>query len=306
MKEFHVEDRLFIGILRAIGILTIALLVLIFLMLLTRSQPLLQTMGLQFFYISEWNPVTDEYGALAFIYGTVVSSLLALLIATPLSVGVALFLTDVVPGRTAKLVGFLVEMLAAVPSVVYGLWGIFVLAPWVREKIQIPVGGSLGEFPLFSGPPLGVGMLTAGMILAIMVTPTISTICREVFSAISRNQREAALALGSTRWEMMRIAVLKSSTTGILGAVTLGLGRAIGETMAVTMVIGNRNSISPSLFAPGQTMASLIANEYAEATTESHLSALAAIGLALMLVSLIINSFARLIVRGMTSKGSKG
>lgn len=305
MKEFHIEDRLFVWGLRAIGLMTMALLVSIFLMLLESAEPILNLLGPKFFYSNEWNPVTDEFGALAFVYGTVVSSILALLIATPLSIGVALFLTDVVPGRISKAVGFLVEMLAAVPSVVYGLWGIFVLAPWIREKVQIPLGETLNTIPLFRGPPLGVGMLTAGIILAIMITPTVSTICREVFSSISRNQREAALALGSTRWEMMRIAVLKSSTTGILGAVILGLGRAIGETMAVTMVIGNRNDISTSLFAPGQTMASLIANEYAEATGENHLAALAAIGLALMFVSLIINSFARLIVRGITAKGKR-
>ncbi len=302
MKEFHLEDRLFVWGLRAIGIMTMALLFLIFLMLLKNSLPILKPIGVSFFYLNNWNPVTDEYGALAFIYGTVVSSMIALLIATPLSVGVALFLTDVIPGRLAKVVGFLVEMLAAVPSVVYGLWGIFVLAPWIRDRVQIPLSPYVSGFPLFSGPPLGVGMLTAGIILAIMITPTVSTICREVFSAISRNQREAALALGSTRWEMMRIAVLKSSSTGILGAVILGLGRAIGETMAVTMVIGNRNDISASLFAPAQTMASLIANEYAEATNESHLAALSAIGLSLMIVSLVINSLARLIVRSMTGK----
>lgn len=279
-----------------------ALLLSMVFMLLARAWPLLQITGLRFFTTLEWNPVTEEYGAAAFIYGTIVSSLLAVLIATPVSVGVALFLTEVVRGPFAKVIGFLIEMLAAVPSVVYGLWGIFVLAPFIREKIQIPVGSKFGEFFLFQGPPLGVGMLSAGIILAIMITPTITTICREVFHAISRNQREAALAIGSTRWEMMRISVLSSSRTGILGALILGLGRAMGETMAVTMVIGNRNDISFSLFAPAQTMSSIIANEYNEAQGTSHLAALAAIGFALFFVSLAINIAARFIILRVTGR----
>jgi phosphate transport system permease protein len=206
----------------------------------------------------------------------------------------------------ANAVGFLVQMLAAIPSVVYGLWGVFVLAPWLRVSIEPFLSKHLGFLPFFQGAPYGVGMLAAGIILAIMITPTVSSISREVFSAIPRSQREAALALGATRWEMMRIAVLRSSKAGVIGAIMLGLGRALGETMAVTMVIGNRASISASLFAPSQTMASVLANEYAEATSDIHLSALAAIGFSLFLVTFILNGLARLLVWRMTRlKGTR-
>jgi len=235
----------------------------------------------------------DEFGALVFIYGTVVSSFLAILLSTPVSIGVALFISELAPKKVASIIGFLVEMLAAIPSVVYGLWGIFVLAPFLRVHLQPFLGEELGFLPLFQGPPFGVGMLAAGIILAVMVTPTISSICREVFKAIPLAQREAALALGATRWESIRMGVLKNSKSGIMGAVILGLGRALGETMAVTMVIGNRNEISASLFAPAQTMASAIANEYAEASSSLHLQALTGLGLTLLIVSLSINSVAR-------------
>jgi phosphate transport system permease protein len=264
--------------------------------LLQLSVPVFKDLGLGFFKSSEWNPVSLEFGAASFIYGTVVSSFLALLLAVPVSVGVALFLNELAPRRLAAAIGFLVEMLAAIPSVIYGLWGIFVLAPWLRTDVQPWLGKYFGFMPLFQGAPYGVGMLAAGVILAIMITPTISAICREVFRAIPLGQREAALALGATRWEMMRLSVLKSARSGILGAVILGLGRAMGETMAVTMVIGNRAEISASLFAPAQTMASVIANEYAEASETKHLAALAAVGLALFFVSFLINSVARTIV----------
>lgn len=255
--------------------------------------PTLQKFGLEFFTGTHWDPVAEKFGTLVFVYGTIVSSLLALLISGPVSVGVALFLTELAPRRLAAASGFLVEMLAAIPSVVYGLWGIFVLAPWLRVHVEPWLGRNLGFIPLFQGPPFGVGMLAAGIIIAIMITPTVTAVCREVFLAIPRSQREAARGLGATRWEMIRISVLESSHLGILGGVTLGLGRAMGETMAVTMVIGNRNEIAVSLFAPGQTMASVIANEYTEATGDLHLSALAAVGLALFIVSLAINSLAR-------------
>jgi len=296
MKEFHIEDRIFFNGLRAAGILTMALLFSLVIMLFWQALPILQKIGPKFFITNEWNPVTEEFGAVAFIFGTVVSSVLGLLIATPVSIGVALFLTEIVKGHLAKVIGFLIEMLAAVPSVVYGLWGIFVLAPLIRDQFETPMSEKFGTIFLFSGPPIGVGMFTAGVVLAIMITPTITTICREVFTAISRNQREAALAIGSTRWEMMRISVLSASKTGIFGAVVLGLGRAIGETMAVTMVIGNRNDISFSLFAPGQTMSSIIANEYAEAQSGAHLAALSAIGFALFFVALVINMVARFVI----------
>ena len=297
MKETHLADRIFGWCLRFFALASMALLLGIVVMLFQQAWPILSQDGLSFFLSKEWNPVTEEFGALVFIYGTAITSLLALLLATPLSIAVALFLTDVSRGWISKIISVLVEMLAAVPSVVYGLWGIFVLAPLIRDYVQEPLANSWGDHWLFSGPPLGIGVLSASIILAIMITPTITSVCREIFNSIGRNQREASLALGSTRWEMMRISVLTSSKTGIFGAVTLGLGRAFGETMAVTMVIGNRNEIATSLMAPAQTMASLIANEFGEAVSSLHLAALSGVGLVLLLISLVINLIARWMVR---------
>jgi phosphate transport system permease protein len=295
-RDVHLGDQAFFWSLRVVSLLIIVLFAAIVIQLGHLALPALSKFGFGFLFHSDWNPVTDHFGAASFLYGTVVSSLLALVIAAPISIGVALFLTELAPKGLAKILGFLVEMLAAIPSVVYGLWGIFVLAPLLRSYVQPFLGKHLGFLPLFQGAPYGVGMLTAGIILAIMITPTISAICREVFNSISQTQREAALALGATRWEMIRLSVLRGVRSGVLGALVLGLGRALGETMAVTMVIGNRPEISASLFAPAQTMASVIANEYAEATSDLHLSALAAIGLSLFAVSFIINSSARLMI----------
>jgi phosphate transport system permease protein len=295
-RDVHAGDRFFFRFLRLVGLLVLLLLFLIVSYLSYLSYPALQKFGFHFLTGREWDPVNEIFGAAPVIFGTVVSSLLAILISAPVSIGVALFLTELSRPRPAAMIAFLVEMLAAIPSVVYGLWGIFVLAPWLRTTVEPWLGQHFGFLPLFQGPPFGVGMLAAGIILAIMITPTISAICREVFRAIPHSQREAAIGLGATRWETIRLAVFSSSHLGILGAITLGLGRAFGETMAVTMVIGNRDEISFSLFAPSQTMASVIANEYTEATGDIHLSALAAVGLSLFGVSLLINSFARLIV----------
>ena len=224
------------------------------------------------------------------------SSLLALVIAVPLGIGAAVFLSELAPSWISPAISFLIELLAAVPSVVYGLWGIFVLAPWLRTQVQPALGSALGFLPLFQGPPYGVGMLAAGLILAIMVVPFIIAVSREVLLAVPDSQREAALALGATRWETTRLAVLRYARSGLIGAILLGLGRALGETMAVTMVIGNRAEISASLFAPGYTMASLIANEFAEATSDLYLSALIEVGLLLFVVTVIVNALARLLV----------
>lgn len=305
-RDVHAGDRFFFYLLRVFGLIIIVTLGGIFFVLGRMALPAFKTFGFGFFVSSEWNPVSDQFGALPFIHGTIVSSLLALVLAVPVSVGVALFLTEVAPARIGRAVGFLVEMLAAIPSVVYGLWGIFVLVPWLRQYVQPWLAENLGFVPLFQGAPFGVGMMAAGLVIAIMITPTISAICREVFYAVPRPQREAARALGATRWEMIRLSVLGSSHLGILGGVTLGLGRALGETMAVTMVIGNRPQISASLFAPAQSMASVLANEYSEATSDVHLSALAAIGFALFLVSIMINALARLLVwYTMRSQGAR-
>ena len=252
--------------------------------------------GLAFITSTDWDPVRDQYGALPFIYGTVVSSLVALFIAVPISIGIAIYLSELAHPKLRTPMGFLVELLAAVPSVVYGLWGIFALAPWLRESVEPFLGKTLGFLPMFQGPHQGFGMLAGGIILAIMITPTISSVSREVMRAVPAALREGAIGLGATRWEVVRVAVLPYAKSGLVGAVILGLGRALGETMAITMLIGNRSEISVSLFAPSYTMASVIANEFTEATGELYLSALAEVGLLLFGVTVALNIFARLLV----------
>ncbi len=295
-RDVHLGDRVFKRVLQVPSFGLILLLLMIAVFLIQGAIPSIQKFGFRFLTTSTWDPVREIFGAMPVIFGTLVSSLLAILIAAPLSIGIALFLNELAPRRVASVVGFLIEMLAAIPSVVYGLWGIFVLAPWLRTTLQPFLGKYLGFLPFFQGPQYGVGMMAGGIILAIMITPTISAITREVFKMIPRAQREAALGLGATRWEVMRLAVLSGARTGIFGAIILGMGRALGETMAVTMVIGNRSDISASLFAPAQTLASVIANEYAEASSGLHLSALVEIGLTLFLVTFVINAIARVII----------
>jgi phosphate transport system permease protein len=268
--------------------------------LVTKSQLSIAKFGFSFFAGSNWDPVSGDFGAFPFIYGTLVSSLLSLVIAVPLAIGLAVFVTEICPKSVRSIISFLSELLAAIPSVIYGLWAIFVLAPLLRNYVQPFLAKTLGWTGLFSGPPLGIGMLAAGVILAIMIVPIISSITREVLLAVPQHQREAALAIGATRWEMIRMAVLRNARAGILGAVILGLGRAIGETMAVTMVIGNRPEVAKSLFAPGYTMASVIANEFSEASDDLYLSALVEVGLALLIVTLVVNTLARLLVWSIT------
>jgi phosphate transport system permease protein len=260
----------------------------------------------KFFYTSDWDPVSGQFGALPFVFGTLVSSLLALVIAVPLSVAAAVFITELSPRWLKTPLSFLMELLAAIPSVIYGLWAIFILAPLLRDYVEPFLGKYFGWTGIFSGPAYGIGMLASGIILAIMIVPIISSIAREVMTAVPQQQREAVLALGATRWEMIWTGVLRNARTGIIGGVILGLGRALGETMAVTMVIGNRAEIAKSLFAPGYTMASVIANEFSEATDNLYLSAIIEIGLALFLVTLIVNIIAQALVwastRGMPAR----
>ncbi len=252
--------------------------------------------GFGFVTSSTWDPVAEEFGAMPLIFGTLVSSLLALLIAVPLSLGVAIYLTEFAPKALRQPVAFLIGLLAAIPSVVYGLWGIFVLIPLLRTSVFPFLRDTLGFLPLFQGPIYGPSMLAAGIILAIMVMPYIMSVGREVLLAVPNTQREAALALGATRWEAVTTAVLPYARSGIVGAVILGLGRALGETMAVTMLIGNRHEIVASLFAPGYTMAAAIANEFSEAVGDLHLSALAYVAFVLFLVTVIVNAGARLLI----------
>jgi phosphate transport system permease protein len=250
--------------------------------------------GLAFWRTKTWDPVAGNFGALPFIWGTLYSSFLALLISTPIAIGIAIFLSELAPRAIRPPLAFLTELLAAIPSIVYGLWGMFVLVPTVRA-LETHAPAWLKKFPLFSGPPLGVGMLSAGLILAIMVIPFTSSVAREVLRAVPPTQREAAYALGATRWEAIQ-AALRYGRTGILGAIILGLGRAIGETIAVTMVIGNNPQVSASLFAPQYSMAAVVANEFTEAADDLYLSALVEIGLVLFVITLVINALSRLLI----------
>jgi phosphate transport system permease protein len=254
----------------------------------------IQKFGFHFWQTTTWDPVAGDFGALPFIWGTLYSSLLALVISTPIALGIAIFLSELSPRFLRTPLAFLTELLAAIPSIVYGLWGIFVLVPIVRQ-IEVHTPDWLKKAPLFTGPPLGVGMLAAGLILAVMVIPFTSSVAREVLKAVPATQREAAYALGATRWEAIQ-AALRYGRTGIAGAIMLGFGRAIGETMAVTMVIGNNPRISSSLFAAQHTMAAVIANEFTEADTDLYLNALIEIGLVLFVITLVINALSRLLI----------
>jgi len=294
--DSRLADRAFSLAMLTCALSVIAIVGLIVYELVTKSSLSWHAFGWKFFFRSEWDPVNDQYGALPFVYGTLVSSALALLIAVPLAVGVAVYITEMSPRWLRGALAFTTELLAAIPSVIYGLWAIFVLVPLLRQYLQPFLARYLGWTGLFEGPPYGIGMLAAGIILAIMVVPIISSITREVMTAVPQQQREAVLALGATRWEMIRTGVLRNARAGIAGGVILGLGRALGETMAVTMVIGNRPEIAKSLFAPGYTMASVIANEFSEATGDVYLSALVEVGLALFIVTIIVNILAQFLV----------
>ncbi len=292
----EIGDGIFKFVMLLCGLAVLGTLVLIVYQLVLRSGPSWHAFGFKFFVGHDWDPVNEQFGALPFVYGTLVSSLLALLIAVPLSVGVAVFTTEMCPVALRGPLSFFVELLAAIPSVVYGLWAIFVLVPILSLYVEPFLSRTLGWTGFFEGAPYGISMLAAGIILAIMIVPIISSITREVLMVVPQHQREAALALGATRWEMIRVGVLRNARAGIMGGIILGLGRALGETMAVTMVIGNRPEIAKSLFAPGYTMASVLANEFSEATGDVYLSALIEIGLALFLVTIVVNALARLLV----------
>ena len=297
-------DAFFRATVFAATLLVLAVVVAMIVALASHSTLSIREFGFGFLSSREWNPVKGRFGALAFIYGTIVSSLIALLISVPLSLGIAIFLVEQAPRYLARPITFLVELLAAIPSVVYGLWGIFVLAPFLRVHVEPHLARWLGWTPFFQGPITGIGLLTGGVILAIMVTPIISAVVRDVLAAVPNTQREAALALGATKWETT-LVVLVNGAPGIAGAVILGLGRAIGETMAVTMVIGNRAEISLSLFQPSYTLASVIANEFTEATADIYLSSLIELGLILFFVTFVVNAIARLMVWRVT-RGTVG
>jgi phosphate transport system permease protein len=261
------------------------------------SQLGLRKFGWRFLFSSDWDPVNEQFGALPFIFGTLVSSVIALVIAVPLSIATAVYLTELAPQWTRQVLTMFIELLAAVPSVILGLWGIFVMVPWLREHLFPFLRKHLGFLPLFSGPIYGVSLLAGGIIIAIMILPIITSVSREILRSVPSLQREAAYALGATRWEVTRIAVLSYAKKGLFGATILGLGRALGETMAVTMVIGNRPEISKSLFAPGYTLASVVANEFTEATTDIYLNSLFELGLVLLGVTMLVNALAQVMMK---------
>ena len=296
LERANYGDLIFKGILTVAAVAVPILLAFLVYELWDGAALAIERYGFGFITSSTWDPVAEEFGALSLIFGTLASSMLALLIAVPLSLGVAIYLTEFAPKSLRQPVAFLIGLLAAIPSVVYGLWGIFVLIPLLRTTVFPFLRDSLGFLPLFQGPIYGPSMLAAGIILAIMVMPYIMSVGREVLLAVPNTQREAALALGATRWEAVTTAVLPYARSGIVGAIILGLGRALGETMAVTMLIGNRHEIAASLFAPGYTMAAAIANEFSEAVGNLHLSALAYVAFLLFLVTVIVNAAARLLI----------
>lgn len=278
----------------------------IFAMLLWYSLPALKRFGPSFLVSQAWNPVTQEFGAASSIFGTVVSTLIAMLLAVPLSIVIALLLVELAPPRISQLVGTLIELLAAIPSIIYGMWGLFVFAPFMADYVQPALAETLGFLPLFRGPPMGIGMLTAGIILAFMILPFICMITRDVFRLVPAVVKESAYGMGATTWEVTYKVTIPYGLVGILGACFLGLGRALGETMAVTFVIGNTHRVSASLFAPGNSIASCLANEFAEATEPLYVSALIALGLVLFVVTYLVQVVSQFMLRRMYRAWSIG
>ncbi|MGZ3426705.1 MAG: phosphate ABC transporter permease subunit PstC [Polyangia bacterium] len=297
-RHGHVGDRAFAVVVTLLGGSVLFIVGIIVLVCARLSMPAFAKLGFfHFLFGSDWNPVEDSFGALPFLYGTLVTSAIAIVLAMPVAIGLALFLTEMSPSRVRRFVSFFVEILAAIPSVVYGLWGLLVLVPILRDVVEPALGRWLGWVPLFSGAPLGIGFLPAGIVLAIMILPTIASVTIEVLRTMPSALREGALALGATRWEAIRAVVLPYAGRGIMGAVILGLARALGETMAVTMLIGNQPEIHGSLFAAGYSLPSVIANEFAEASGAIHTGALAGLALVLFGVTLMLSASARLLVR---------
>jgi phosphate transport system permease protein len=304
-KRASRKDRVFTATTLVLALCAMALPILIAAELARTSGPSLHKFGWAFVLTRVWDPVHEIYGALPFIYGTVVSSLLALLLAVPLGLGAAFWLVETAPRLLRRPVGFLLELLAAIPSVVYGLWGIFVLVPLLRDHLEVPLTTRFPDLPLLSGEPFGIGMLSGGLILTIMVVPFIISASQQVLEAVPNSQREAALALGATKYEMMRTAVLPYARSGVVGAIMLGLGRALGETMAITMVIGNVPTISLHLFSPAYTMASVLANEFSEASSDMQRSALLEVALLLFVIAILVNLLALLLIKR-TARGLSG
>jgi len=301
-KWIKLIDPLFMRTTMILAVSIVVLVVILLFSMTKQSMLSIHKFGLHFLFDSVWNPVTEKFGALPFIYGTFVSSVLALLIAVPISLGIAIYLSEIAPLWIRQFLGFMVELLAAIPSIIYGMWGIFVLSPFLREFVQPFLCKYFGFLPIFKGQFYGVGMMTAGIILSIMIIPTISSVSKDIFLSVPLDQREAAMALGATQWETIRLSVLKYAKTGVIGAIILGFGRAVGETMAVTMVIGNKPEIAISLFAPSYTIAALIANEFTEAVNDLYVSALIEMGLILFALTFALNIIAKLLIQSISGK----
>ncbi len=309
MRRQRLQDFFFHKVTLAFALSVTLVLIGIIISLLIGAWPAFQTFGLGFITTIEWDPVNDQYGALIAIVGTLATSLIALLIAFPVSFGIALFLTEICPVWLRRPMGTAVELLAGVPSIIYGMWGLFVFAPFFADHIQPALQNTLGHLPLigalFSGPMMGIGILTAGLILAVMIIPFIASVMRDVFEVVPAILKESAYGLGCTKWEVVRKIVLPYTKTGVVGGVMLGLGRALGETMAVTFVIGNSNKLSWSLFSAGNSIASTLANEFAEAESKLHVSSLFALGLILFAITFIVLSAAKLMLMRMSRKEGK-
>jgi phosphate transport system permease protein len=297
----HLADRFFPKFALIFALVIVAILLALIIILNTDAVPAFSKFGLSFIGSTTWDPVKGEFGALPAIFGTLLSSFIGLIIAVPVSFGAAIFLVEIAPSWLSKPASFIIEMLAAIPSVIIGLWGLYVLVPFIKSPVETWLGDKLGFLPFFQGPPFGVGFLSAGIILAIMIIPIITAVARDSIRAVPETQREAMLALGSTRWEMIWSAVLPYCRSGLVGGVILGLGRALGETMAVTMVIGNSYKLTASLFSPGATIASKIASEFGEASGGVFVGSLMELALILFGVTLLVNVVARLLLWRMTS-----
>jgi phosphate transport system permease protein len=306
VKTFAGGDQTFRWLTFICSLLVPLVMLAIGLELLRSSWPAVKQFGWRFFFSQEWNPVLQEFGAASSIFGTLASTFIAMFIAVPLSLAIALFLVEFAPPQVSRIVGTLIELLAAVPSIIYGMWGLFVFAPFMARYVQPLLGQTLGFLPLFQGPPLGIGMLTAGIILAFMVLPYISAITRDVFQLVPPVVKESAFGMGATTWEVTYQVTIPYGLVGIIGAVFLGLGRALGETMAVTFVIGNAHRISASLFAPGNTIASTLANEFSEATEPLYISSLVALGLVLYLITYLVQVVSQMMLRRMYRAWSVG
>jgi phosphate transport system permease protein len=297
LARLQLGDAAFRHLTRAAAITVLVLLGCIILSLVIASVPVFRTFGLEFFFVQSWNPVTEKFGAAAPIYGTLVTSLIAMLIAVPIGLLIALFLTELCPQWLRRPIGIAIELLAGIPSIIYGIWGLFVFAPFLQGTLQPFLIALFGNIPilssLFAGPPYGIGMLTAGLILAIMVLPFITSISRDVFEAVPPMLKEAAYGLGCTTWEVARYVVLPYARVGVIGGVMLGLGRALGETMAVTFVIGNAHKVSASILAPGTTISATIANEFTESVGDLYTSSLIALGLILFIITFVVLAIAR-------------